>query len=301
MSVCFSINLGKVEDDCGNVVEWKSSDGGANRPQNIRPLSIYPEKEEKGLLVEFVPLVEREVEEINKNGVPININNRKLSASCEHSELTMIDGKMVSKLLQVEGAYCTMCTYSESDCHRRDVVETGFAINRSISSIKDLALSLADQDTGEIPRKKGDYSVRQGIIDQPITKSDITKHIPVCHSKIRSFSWFVELLVRLLSHRKWHSVTHPVRYTQEDKDKYKSATAFVKDIFNKKLGINIGNPGDLVEGNAFRDFSSDYARGVIIDLVEEDLKEGLKEIHLGLCTAVKVINSQKRKADVEKF
>ena len=96
-------------------------------------------------------------------------------------------------------------------------------------------------------------------------------------------------------------MANPVRYTQEDKDKYKSATAFVKDIFNKKLGINIGNPGDLVEGNAFRDFSSDYARGLIIDLVEDDLKEGLKEIHLGLFTAVKVINSQKRKVDVEKF
>ena len=38
MSVWFSINLVKVEDDCGNVVEWRSSDGGANRPQNIRPL-----------------------------------------------------------------------------------------------------------------------------------------------------------------------------------------------------------------------------------------------------------------------
>ena len=248
-----------------------------------------------------MPTVEEEVRSINTNGVYNNNSGIESIANCDSSELTMIDGKMISKLLQVEGAYCTMCTNSESSCHQKEIIETGFCINRSIQSIKDLALSLAEPETGEIPRKKGDYLVRQGITNVPITDSDITRNIPVCHSKIRSFVWFVDLLVRLLSHKKWYSVTRPVKYSQEDKDKYSSALAQVKEVFIQKLGINVGNPGDLVEGNSFKVFSSGHAREVISNLVTEDLREGLKEIHLGLCTAVKVINSQKREVNVEKL
>ena len=69
----------------------------------------------------------------------------------------------------------------------------------------------------------------------------------------------------------------------------------------KKLGVNIGNPGDLVEGNTFKRFSSDFTRQVIVELVNDDIKDGLKEIHLGLCVAVNVINSQKRQVNVVKF
>ena len=72
----------------------------------------------------------------------------------------MIDGKMIQKLLQVEGAYCTMCTNSQSSCHSKEVIEAGFIIDRSVTSINELALSLADEDTGEIPRHRGDYSTR---------------------------------------------------------------------------------------------------------------------------------------------
>ena len=53
---------------------------GQTDPKIFVHSQFIQKKEEKGLLVEFVPLVETEVEEINKNGVPININGKKLSA-----------------------------------------------------------------------------------------------------------------------------------------------------------------------------------------------------------------------------
>ena len=301
MSVCFSVTEVKIEDEAGNQVQWSSSEKGSNRPQNVCPLSIYPEKEEKELLTEFVPLVEEEIRDVVKNGVSAEIGGDEVDAICENSELSMIDGKMIAKLLQVEGAFCTMCTNSQIACHEKDVIETGFLIDRSITSVKDLALSLMDHDTGEIPRQKGDYTVRQGITDQPITSSEITRNIPVCHAKIRSFSWFIDFLIRLLSHKKWWSVQKPVKYTEEDKEMYKKVTALVKEIMMEKLGVNIGNPGDLIEGNAFKSFSSDFARDIIGNLVEEKDATVIKEIHLGLCTAVKVINSQKRKVNIEKL
>ena len=93
----------------------------------------------------------------------------------------------------------------------------------------------------------------------------------------------------------------PVKYTEEDKEMYKKVTALVKEIMMEKLGVNIGNPGDLIEGNAFKSFSSDFARDIIGNLVEEKDATVIKEIHLGLCTAVKVINSQKRKVNIEKL
>ena len=172
-----------MTDEKGNKIEWKSSDMGANKPQNVRPLSIFPSKEEKNLLQEFVPLVEQEVNEIRHEGVSVKLSDRiDKKACCDSALLSMIDGKMVTSLLQLGGAYCTMCTVNLVDAHKVEVIEHGFNINRSIQSITDLALTLMDPETGEIPTKSGDYNVRQGIMDKPITETDVTNIIPVCHT-----------------------------------------------------------------------------------------------------------------------
>ena len=110
-----------------------------------------------------------------------------------------------------------MCTRDLLSCHKPDVINNGFVIDRTVESVRDLALSLTDIDTGKIVKKKGDYSTRQGVCDLPITESDLTKNIPVCHSKIRMFEWFIELLVRNLSHKKWYSAAKPVKFSNEDK------------------------------------------------------------------------------------
>ena len=113
-------------------------------------------------------------------------------------------------------------------------------------------------------KKKADYAIRKGVCDVPITESDLTKNIPVCHSKIRAFEWFNELVVREKSHKKWWSVSKPkVSYSNEEKENYKEVREEVKQEFSEKLAVNIGNPGDMVTGNAFKSFSSDHARETI--------------------------------------
>ena len=110
-----------------------------------------------------------------------------------------------------------------------EVIEAGFLINRSVEQISDLALSLTDCDTGELVKSKGDYETRQGVCGQPLTQSDLTKNIPVCHSKIRAFDFIIEFLIRYLSHQKWWTPTNKVVYTKEDKEMYKAAREKLKE------------------------------------------------------------------------
>ena len=136
---------------------------------------------------------------------------------------------MVSNLLNCLGAYCTMCVKSQTECQDAEIIKAGFLIERDIQGIKDLALSLTDPETGEIVKKKADYSTRQGVCGQPVTDSDLTKNIPVCHSKIRAFEWIIDFLVRALSHKKWRTVTNGVCFTKEEKEDYKSTREMVKE------------------------------------------------------------------------
>ena len=67
MSVCFAIREVIVTDQEGTVnLVWRSCDDGANKPQNTRPLALFPAKESQELLKDFVPLVEGELHAIMK-------------------------------------------------------------------------------------------------------------------------------------------------------------------------------------------------------------------------------------------
>ena len=303
MSVCFALREVKVVDASSKSVSWSSTADGANRPQNTRPLSVFPSQESKQLLSEFIPLVEAEVKAVEELGVEVKTEDDIIQtvAKCEKCSMSMIDGKMVTNLLNVGGAFCTMCAKSQKDCHNPDFIEAGFLIERDVQGIRDLALSLTDEETGEIKKKKGDYSTRQGVCGVPITESDLTKSIPVCHSKIRSFQWVVELLTRLKSHKKWATTTNCVRYEKEETEDYKKMWEELKELIYQSLAINIGNPGDMVTGKSFVKFSSDSSRAFFVSLVDEMEKEDLNMILLGLCASVKVINSQKRRVNVEKL
>ena len=57
----------------------------------------------------------------------------------------------------------------------------------------------------------------------------------------------------------------------------------------------------MVTGQAFQKFSSDNSRVFLSSLVEPEIRESFGEILLGLCTMVKVINSQTRKVNTDKL
>ena len=193
-----------------------------------------------------------------------------------------------------------MCVKSQPECQDPEVIKAGFVIERDVQGIKDLALSLTDPETGEVVRKRADYSTRQGVCGQPVTESDLTKNIPVCHSKIRAFEWIIDFLVRSLSHKKWKTATNGVIYSKEEKEDYKAKREVVKEGVYNNLAINIGNPGDMVTGKSFQKFSSDAGRAFIVSLMNDDDQEAFQLILLGLSATVKVINSEKRRVNIEK-
>ena len=110
MSVCFAICKVTIRDTQGMTAEWRSSVAGANKPQNTMLLALFPAKETKEMLKDFVPKVEAEIRKVKMEGLSVKIGEDELTASCTEADLTMADGKMVTCLLQLGGAYCTMCT-----------------------------------------------------------------------------------------------------------------------------------------------------------------------------------------------
>ena len=246
MSVCVSVRTVVAKDSNGKEVRWTSSAAGSNKPQNVRPLALFPSKENRELMEEFVPLVEQEIEEIKDKGVVGKAEDKKLevTCTCEEAKLSMADGKMVTTLLRLEGAYCTMCFATQEESQKSEVIQEGFKITRSVQQITDLALALTDPETGKVSKKRDDYKTRQGICGLPITTSDLTNNIPVCHAKIRSFEFIIDLLVRYLSHRKWYTPKNKVTYTKADLQLYKEKREWLKEFIYNALAINIGNPGD---------------------------------------------------------
>ena len=108
-------------------------------------------------------------------------------------------------------------------------------------------------------------------------------------------------MVRNSSHKKWWTPTNKVTYNKEEKEDYKIKRELLKTRLYSEFAINIGNPGDMVTGRAFQIFASDAVRNFICSVFDVHDSSKLGEILLGLCATVKVINSQKRKINVEKL
>ena len=240
MSVCYTIKEVKVKDQLGKVVSWSSSTAGANKPGNTRPLLLFPGKESVELVKEVVPMVEEEVKQVKEEGVKVKLEGVEVKVKCEAANMSMVDGKMVAALLQLGGCYCTMCTSSLEDCHRLATINQGFLIDRSVEQLATLAKSLTNPETGEITKRKADYETRQGVCGAPITSSDLTKVIPVCHSKICSFNFIIELLTRYNSHQKWSTPSNQVKFTEEEKKEQTAAREMVKETLWDNFAINIG-------------------------------------------------------------
>ena len=105
MSVCFGLKEVAITDGSGILVTRTSSVAGANKPQNTRPLALFPAKETPELLADFVPKVEFEVQEVKTRGVKVEIREgEELIAECSKCSLSMVDGKMINPLLHLGGA-----------------------------------------------------------------------------------------------------------------------------------------------------------------------------------------------------
>ena len=73
-------------------------------------------------------------------------------------------------LTALHGAYCLLCTCTREEANDVSYIRDGFKIDRSIAQLLDIAnrqLHLPEF------RRKGDYSIRQGLTQVPITLEDL--------------------------------------------------------------------------------------------------------------------------------
>ncbi len=93
-----------------------------------------------------------------------------------------------------------------------------------------------------------------------MTDVDITKNVPTCHLKIYIFTWIVKcLMVRENSHQHWHCAEKPIRYTEAQKHEEKQEEERLRAAVKKELGINLGDPTSMPEGNKFKKCSDDLS------------------------------------------
>ena len=90
-------------------------------------------------------------------------------------------------------------------------------------------------------------------------------------------------------------------YTKEEKASYKVSRDRLLSELYTTLTVNIGDPGDMLTGNAFKIISSDQARTIICGYINEEHREEFSIILLNLCATVRIINSQKRLVNVDKL
>jgi len=245
INVCFALSSIKKSD---GTILWSSATKGHNSPQNVRPLALFPSKENDDMLREFIPSLDTEVKTIKENGLKLCLPNGQLIiAKIETESMSMCDGKMIVRLLQLGGSYCTMCHHSQSQCHDPSFISSEFIITLTVESIHQLALSLQDSESEQIKKAPGDYQEPQGVTGTPLTSANLASVIPVCHAKIHTFDWVVNcLMVKINSHQEWHSATNPVCYTIEEKTNEKNARESLKESLKNSLGINIGDAKDMV-------------------------------------------------------
>lgn len=304
-SVVFSaFSLISISSSITDEILWETT--AHNSPSTIRPLALFPSKETVEMLKDYAPTLDTEMKKIQQDGISLIMpNGQHVTAlfTAEGEEpMTMLDGKMITQLLGLGGAYCTMCDLTILDCHNPTNIEREFSINRDIAALHMQAFLMCEEGEGEILRNPSDYQARSGITSIPITEADLTKNIPVCHLKVHIFTWIRELMIRQNSHQKWHCSEKPVRFTPVEKAREKEAEEKLRIEVKEALAINIGDATKMVEGNKFKAFSSDTARGKLALLIEDsDKREDFRFIHLGLCAITRVISSQHQKIDTDKY
>ena len=113
---------------------------------------------------------------------------------------SMKDLKLKKEWSGLGGADCILCESKKKDWKNIQKITEGFPITQ-IAEETTLWQQLAVD--GETSRTSGDYDVRKGLTNDPLTDSD-QRHICVTHSYINVLSWFMKILYRChINYESW--------------------------------------------------------------------------------------------------
>ena len=157
-----------------------------------------------------------------------------------HTELSMVDGKMVGLLQGDTGAFCHYCHTTRADANDISVIADGFNITKDYESCKTAWQKLVN---GDIPYHSAE---RQGQCHEPLVKSSLFC-FSVLHFKLRTLDFVQKILYHLVAGVKtWSEGVDSKRRLQGTKktciDHIRSTTGILIDTPNECGGNTNSGP-----------------------------------------------------------
>lgn len=233
------------------VVLWKNNQ--SNSTIYTRPISLLRAKENRSVIAaEFSTLFE----DVSKNTNDV-LNNCKPFDVVYSTEVSMIDGKMVSILQGDSGAHCHYCGSTKADSNDIINILRGFKITKTYESCKKKWEEMLSGDV------KHDDKKREGQCHEPLTG---VMFFSVLHWKLRAFDSCLNILYRLVAGTYvWGESDHKaMKFVKQAKSE---VIAHVREKTGMLLDTPTSGGGNTNSGNLAEKFFSPVYRGVIIELI----------------------------------
>jgi len=255
----------------GQVIFREESPGSCDAE---RPLYLCPGRENKELVDKFVSQLDSEMKLIQETPLPIKVMGIEVlrKVKCIMSQL---DGKCVQMTSGLGGGYCMACDASWKESVSLEKIMNGFPINRSISQCQSIFEDLVETNSEgrEVIRPEaGDYAIRKGVTQKPITSFDVCSTLQVTHSWINTLNFFEAISYKLIA--SVHTFGVGARYSPEEKAKlakakndFRQAAAHGPMALKLDMPDSAGNSGNTDTGNMSRSFFSEKNQGHFVDLL----------------------------------
>lgn len=198
-----------------------------------RPLCLLREKENRESVAEhFTPYINaaHQMEEVSN----IRTSFCSFEKVSVHTELSMVDGKMVDLIQGDSGSYCHYCRVTRANANDLTCIIQGFQIEKSIEEMS----STWDQiESGELAYNDPN---RAGQCHKPLNKDDI-RFFAILHQKLRSLDNVLKLLYHLVSGQT-HTWSETNRYVKDAVAKGKRETI---DHIRSKCGFLVDCPTQI--------------------------------------------------------
>ena len=230
-----------------------------NSTMYTRPLCLMREKENReSVLTHFEPYIE-EIHHLEA-GLPITVNGTHQIATI-HTEMSMIDGKMVDLIQGDSGGFCHYCYTTRAKANDLTCLLQGFPIEKNVQDMLDTWEKVA---SGEMAYSDPE---RSGQCHRPLNKDDL-RFFAIMHQKLRSLDSCLKLLYHLVSGQ-----THTwSESSPEVKGAIKAAKRKCIDHIRLECGFLVDCPtqigGNTNSGPIAEKFFSATHRNGICDLIE---------------------------------
>ena len=255
-----------------------------NSTMYSRPLCLLRAKENRESVTEhFTPYLDaaHNMEQLSA----VTIIPDTSSSLSVHTELSMVDGKMVDLIQGDSGSFCHYCTASRAEANNIEFIMQGFSIEKTVEEMQEI---WDQMESGEISYTS---SERAGQCHEPLNKNTI-QFYGILHQKLRSLDNMLKLLYHLVSGQThtWSESNPRV------KDAVKAAKQEVITHIRTKCGFLVDSPttvgGNSNAGPVAEKFFGAEHRANICDVIRHSSHKSLYSELLSYFNKILTITQQ---------